>query len=111
MGHVCFAFVVQDKNFPPEVISVIPAIVQSSLKVYSKAQELLTGEGRAGSQEDDEESSFLGHAPNLRDVFRVVDGCSKIPKVCVVEFPPNVGSLPHLFFCRRTRRTRSCSPP
>ncbi len=91
MGHVSFAFVVQDKNFPPEVISVIPAIVQSSLKVYSKAQELLTGEGRAGSQEEDEESSFLGHAPNLRDVFRVVDGCSKIPKVSG-RFPPNLGS-------------------
>ncbi len=69
--------VVQDNNFPPEVTSVIPTLVQSSLKLYSRCQELLIG----SSFMDGHATSFLGHPPNLRDVFKLIYGCSKIPKV------------------------------
>ena len=63
------------------MISVIPAIVQSSLKVYLKCQELLVGFGDGGGASGCDAAPFLSHAPNLRDVFRLVEGCSKIPKV------------------------------
>ncbi len=65
------------------MISVIPAIVQSSLKVFLKCQELLSGSVRDPDARN--RSSFLSHAPNLRDVFRLVEGCSKIPKVTGID--------------------------
>ena len=64
----------QERNYPPEVAGVIPSIIQSTFKVYSECRGVLLTE--------DENRSFenLPHAPDLRDVAKIVDGCSSLPK-------------------------------
>ena len=64
----------KERNYPPEVAGVIPSIIQSTYKVYSECRGVLLTE--------DENRTFenLPHAPDLRDVAKIVDGCSSLPK-------------------------------
>ena len=53
---------------------VIPSIIQSTYKVYMECRGVLLREDPNRSLEN------LPHAPDLRDVAKIVDGCSSLPK-------------------------------
>ncbi len=61
----------QEKNYPPEVSGVIPSIIQSTYKVYNECKSVIL-----------QDTAIEGrpHVPDLRDVQRVVKGCSALPK-------------------------------
>lgn len=64
----------QEKNFPLEVSSVIPTIVQSSLKVFNDCKSLILAENAKRP------FTFLTVPPNLLGLFHVVQGCAGLPK-------------------------------
>ena len=55
--------------------SVIPTIVQSSMKVFTECHGLLLSETARQEQE-----TFARTLPNMRDLFRVIHGCTNLPK-------------------------------
>ena len=70
----------KERNFPPEVTSVIPTLVQSTVKVYQECKKVLSG-GMTDIYEHGHASSlFIRFPPNLRDVFRTIEGCSTLPR-------------------------------
>ena len=52
--------------------SVVPTLVQSSMMVFSECRSLL--------EQDKSIADYLKYPPNLRDVFRVIAGCAKLPR-------------------------------
>lgn len=61
----------KDQNFPPEVSGVIPSIIQSTYKVYTECRRVLL---------EDRPVNDRAHIPDLRDVQRIIRGCSALPK-------------------------------
>jgi dynein heavy chain len=61
----------KDQNYPPEVSGVIPSIIQSTYKVYSECRKVLLGNPQVYDR---------AHTPDLRDVQRIIRGCSALPK-------------------------------
>ena len=61
----------KEKNYPPEVSGVIPSIIQSSYKVYTECRRSLLEDALVYDR---------SHIPDLRDVQRVIGGCSALPK-------------------------------
>ena len=61
----------KEQNYPPEVSGVIPSIIQSTYKVYSECRSVLL---------EDPVVNGRGQIPDLRDVQRVISGCSALPK-------------------------------
>ena len=64
----------KEQNYPPEVSGVIPSIIQSTYKVYTECRTVLL------SDETYRPLERMPHLPDLRDVARVVRGCSSLPK-------------------------------
>ena len=64
----------QEQNYPPEVSGVIPSIIQSTYKVYMECRGVLL------TEDSNRPLESLPHAPDLRDVTKIVDGCSSLPK-------------------------------
>ena len=62
----------KERNFPPEVTSVIPTLVLSSIKIYQECKKVLSDENPS--------DEFIQFTPNLRDVFRTIEGCSTLPR-------------------------------
>ncbi len=54
---------------------MIPTLVQSSIRVYTKCSAVV-----ADSISGEVSSAFLRAPPNIRDVFRLIEGCATLPK-------------------------------
>ena len=65
------ALTFKEQNYPPEVSGVIPSIIQSTYKVYSECRRVLL---------EDPQVHDRAHIPDLRDVQRIIRGCSALPK-------------------------------
>ena len=64
----------KEQNYPPEVAGVIPSIIQSTYKVYTECRSVLLLEDKTCPLDN------LPILPDLRDVARVVEGVSSLPK-------------------------------
>jgi dynein heavy chain len=65
------ALTFKEQNYPLEVSGVIPSIIQSTYKVYSECKSVLLLDAKVEGRP---------HVPDLRDVQRVIGGCSSLPK-------------------------------
>ena len=61
----------KEQNYPPEVSGVIPSVIQSTFKVYTECKRVLL---------EDPVVQGRSHVPDLRDVQRVIHGCSAVPR-------------------------------
>lgn len=77
----------KEQNYPPEVSGVIPSIIQSTHKVYTECRSVLL---------EDPVVQGRSHVPDLRDVQRVIHGCSALPK----EAAENKKLFTRLWVCK-----------
>ena len=65
------ALTFKEQNYPPEVSGVIPSIIQSTYKVYQECRRVLLENPQVHDR---------AHIPDLRDVQKIIGGCSALPK-------------------------------